>query len=161
MSDPFADDFLTEAQKVFVMEFIKCKRNATRAYMVAYPDASYHTASREGPSLMRVPKIAAEIALQSRLRLARMEVEAEQVLQDLKDTIREARENKDFGAAISGLKALGLEAGLFKKQVEHTGAGGGPIETQHQVVFFLPENTRPLTSPEEVIDVAALPEPSE
>jgi phage terminase small subunit len=51
---------LTPKQEAFIVAWL-VRRNSTRAYMDAYPGASYSTASGEGSRLFRDPRISLEI----------------------------------------------------------------------------------------------------
>jgi hypothetical protein len=51
---------MTPAQEAFIAHWL-VRRNATRAYQDAYPEASYSTASSEGSRLFHDPRISQEI----------------------------------------------------------------------------------------------------
>jgi phage terminase small subunit len=69
---------LTEANKLFIRAYM-IRRNATRAYMKAYPEASYETANTEGSRLLRDPRVSSRIKVLLAQEAARLKVTYEKV----------------------------------------------------------------------------------
>lgn len=75
-------DRLDVPRRIFVLAFILNGGNATRAYMEAYPRASYSTAKTEGPRILSKPEIQA--ALTQRIERAERQAIADA---DERDTV--------------------------------------------------------------------------
>jgi hypothetical protein len=58
-----------------------------------------------------------------------VQISKQWVMEQLVDNVVKAKEAKEFAPANKALELLGKEVGMFKDRVEHTGKGGGPIQT--------------------------------
>ncbi len=77
-----ADDTLNVNQRRFCVEYATL-RNGTRAYLNAYPEASYDTASMAACALLVKPKIRAVVLAIERENARRTKITARKVLREL------------------------------------------------------------------------------
>lgn len=94
---------LNDHELVFVKEYAKTL-NKTKAYLAAYPEATYSAANTNGPAMCRRPNIAAAVDYELAKRATAAEVEAEAILTKLKDAVERALDAGEFGAAIQGTR---------------------------------------------------------
>lgn len=77
---------MTEAENIFCREFVT-DFNATRAYLSAHPHVSRNTAGVEGHKLLKKPKIRAQVDELIRARCERLDIQADDVLRLLWQTV--------------------------------------------------------------------------
>jgi phage terminase small subunit len=70
---------LSDAHRLFVAEYLVC-RNATRAYLKVYPEATYETAKVEGCRLLTKPNVRAEVKAATAALSRHARVSAERVV---------------------------------------------------------------------------------
>lgn len=73
---------LTPRQKMFILYWM-VRRNSTRAYMDAYPDASYETARTEGSKLFRDPRITSQLRDRLEAEVKRLESTQQRITETL------------------------------------------------------------------------------
>lgn len=109
---------LTPKQERFVAEYL-IDLNATQAAIRA--GYSVKTADRIGPELLGKTCVAAAIE-KARLKLSiRAERTVLDVLKDIREVTREARDVNDHRAALKGLEMEGRHLGMFTDRLEHSG----------------------------------------
>ena len=72
---------LTPNQRIFISEYL-VDRNATRAYQVAFPDASYATCRSQARRLVTKPNIQEEIRAASEAQQKRTRIRADAVIRE-------------------------------------------------------------------------------
>lgn len=142
---------LTPKQQRFIDEYL-IDLNATQAAIRA--GYSQDTAKQIGHENLTKPDLAEAIALARQAQTERTQINADYVLQTVRETVERCRQvepvldrkgeqvyvetpNGDekpaytFNAqgVLKGCELLGRNLALWKDRVEHTGANGGPIET--------------------------------
>ena len=109
---------LTPKQERFVQEYL-IDLNATQAAIRA--GYSVKTAYSQGERLLRNAEIKAAIE-KARLKLSiRAERTVLDVLKDIQEVTREARDVNDHRAALKGLEMEGRHLGMFTDRLEHSG----------------------------------------
>lgn len=131
---------LTPKQKMFVKEYL-CDLNATQAAIRA--GYSEKTAEVIGFENLRKPKIAAAIQLAMNERSEKVELDAQWVLERLKEVAercmqavpvldREGNETGEYRFDSSGanrsLELIGRHLAMFTDKVEATGKDGQPLK---------------------------------
>lgn len=148
-----ANGKLTPKQERFVAEYlIDC--NATQAAIRA--GYSEKTAGVIGHENLNKPEIAAAIAVAQSARAQRTEIDADYVLNGIRELVErciQAEPARDatgkptgeykFEAnpALKGYELLGKHVGVFKDKMEVTGKDGGPIIHEVRRVIVDPRNT--------------------
>lgn len=110
---------LTPKQAAFVGEYL-VDLNATQAAIRA--GYSARTADRIGPELLGKTWVAAAISEGMSRRAEKTARTALDVLKDIQDVSREAREGGDLRTALKGLELEGKHLGMFLDRVEHSGS---------------------------------------
>ena len=109
---------LTPKQERFVAEYL-IDLNATQAAIRA--GYSHKSAARIGVELLNKTQVSSAIE-KARLKLSiRSERTVLDVLKDIQDVTREARDVKDHRAALKGLEMEGRHLGMFTDRLEHSG----------------------------------------
>lgn len=121
---------LTAKQQAFVAEFL-VDLNATQAAIRA--GYSVKTAGSIGEENLRKPEIQAAIAKAQAERAEKTQRTALDVLKDIQDVSKKARDGGDLKTALKGYELEGKHLGMFTEKHEHTGKDGKPIEVDHQV----------------------------
>ena len=121
---------LTAKQQAFVAEFL-VDLNATQAAIRAGYSAK--TANEQGARLLTNVSVAAAIAEAQAERAKKTQRTALDVLKDIQDVSKEARDGGDLKTALKGYELEGKHLGMFTEKHEHTGKDGKPIEVDHQV----------------------------
>ena len=111
---------LTPKRKRFVQEYL-VDLNATRAALRAGYSAK--TAYRIGAELLQKTSVREAVALAQEELAARAGRRAEDVLGDIRDIGREARDGGDLKTALKACELEGKHLGLFKDKVETTLSG--------------------------------------
>lgn len=112
---------LTDRQARFVEEYL-LDLNATQAAIRAgYSDKS---ACRIGAELLQKTQVCEAIQKSQERRAARVCRKADDVLRDIQEVTREAREKGDQKTALKGLELEGKHIGMFKERVEAEITGG-------------------------------------
>ncbi|KKO51142.1 terminase small subunit [Paenibacillus sp. DMB20] len=101
---------LTAKQELFVQEYLK-DLNATQAAIRA--GYSEKTAAETGYENLRKPQIAAEIEKRQQKIGEKNEITVEWILEEMKDTYRQAKEMGELSAANKSLEMLGRYKGMF------------------------------------------------
>ncbi|MDD2966618.1 MAG: terminase small subunit [Desulfovibrionaceae bacterium] len=104
---------LTAKQRAFVDEYL-IDMNATQAAIRA--GYSTKTASRTGAENLSKPVIAQAIAAAQARRAEKTSRTALDVLKDIQDVSRQARDEGDLKTALRGLELEGKHLGMFDKQ---------------------------------------------
>jgi hypothetical protein len=118
---------LTPKQQRFVAEYL-IDSDATKAAKRA--GYSPYTAGQIGYKLVQKSSIRAALAAAGTAVLARVTVDAEWVAEGLVSTYFRATAAQQFAAANKALELLGKMQALFVERKEHSGPGGGPIQTE-------------------------------
>ena len=121
---------LTAKQQAFVAEFL-VDLNATQAAIRA--GYSVKTAYAIGEENLKKPEIAHAIAQAQAERAEKTQRTALDVLKDIQDVSKEARDGGDLKTALKGYELEGKHLGMFTEKHEHTGKNGGPIPVEHNV----------------------------
>jgi phage terminase small subunit len=108
---------LTPKQERFVTEYL-VDLNATRAAIRA--DYSPKTAQACHSNILAKPKVAAAIRQAMAERARKIGRTALDVLKDIQEVTREAREAGDWRAALKGLELEGKHLGMFTDKVDAT-----------------------------------------
>ena len=106
---------LTAKQAAFVAEYL-VDMNATQAAIRA--GYSEKSAYRIGSELLQKTSVAKAIAQAQAKRAAKVGREAEDVLRDIQDVTKDARNAGDLKTALKGLELEGKHLGMFKEKVE-------------------------------------------
>lgn len=143
---------LTEKQKRFVEEYL-VDLNATQAAIRA--GYSQGTARAIGCENLTKPDVAEAIAAGRRAQAERTKIDADYVLQTIRETVERCRQAEpvldrkgeqvttdtpdggiakayifDSKGVLKGCELLGRNLALWKDRLEHTGKDGGPIQTE-------------------------------
>lgn len=118
---------MTDKQARFVNEYL-VDLNATQAAIRA--GYSVKSASRIGSELLNKTQVLNALAKAQKALGTRTSRQAEDVLQDIIDLTREARNAGDFKSAFKGLEMEGRHLGMFKDKVEAEISGGLTIQWQ-------------------------------
>lgn len=143
---------LTPKQQRFVAEYL-IDLNATQAAIRA--GYSKKTADVQGPRLLGNVGVAQAIQSGRTKQAERLEITADYVLGTIRETVERCRQAApvidrrgeheltetpdgsvakayvfDSKGVLKGCELLGRNLALWKDRVEHTGAGGGPIQTE-------------------------------
>ena len=110
---------LTPKQQAFVAEYL-VDLNATQAAIRA--GYSARTADRIGPELLGKTWVAEAIKEAQTKRAEKTARTALDVLKDIQDVSKEAREGGDLKTALRGLELEGKHLGMFLDRVEHSGS---------------------------------------
>lgn len=126
---------MTAKQERFVAEYL-IDLNATRAYKTVYGCAD-KVANANGPRLLGKASIAAAIAAGQEKAIERIEISQDWVLERLVENVERSMQAKQVmdshgkptgeyvyqgNVANGALTLLGKHLGMFKEQVEHSGA---------------------------------------
>lgn len=106
---------LTAKQAAFVAEYL-VDMNATQAAIRA--GYSEKSAYRIGSELRQKTSVAKAITQAQAKRAAKVGREAEDVLRDIQDVTKDARNAGDLKTALKGLELEGKHLGMFKEKVE-------------------------------------------
>ena len=109
---------LTPKQQCFVAEYL-VDLNATQAAIRA--GYSERTANEQGARLLANVSVAAAVALAMSKRAQETGRTAVDVLKDIQDVTKEAREANDLKTALKGLEMEGKHLGMFKEKIEFSG----------------------------------------
>lgn len=118
---------MTDKQARFVQEYL-LDLNATQAAIRA--GYSEKSASRIGVELLNKTHVLKALEKAQKSRAAKVSRQSEDVLKDIIDLTREAREAGDFKSAFKGLEMEGRHLGMFKDKVEAEIFGGITIKWQ-------------------------------
>ena len=165
---------LTAKQSRFVEEYL-IDLNATQAAIRA--GYSEKTAKQIGSRLLTNVDVQAAVSEGQEARAERTEITQDYVLTTIHSTIERCRQAEPVfykngdpvmcetedgevvpaytfqaNAALKGCELLGKHLGMFTEKVEHTGKGGGPIETRdvgaletaRRVAFILAQGSETL-----------------
>ena len=106
---------LTLLQERFCQEYI-VDGNATRSAIAAgYSESS---ACEIGSQTLRLIHVSKRIAQLESERLLRTKISADYVLSSIKETAEEAKEDKEYSAALRGFEKLGAHLQLFVEKSE-------------------------------------------
>ncbi len=119
---------LTAKQAAFVMEYL-IDLNATQAAIRA--GYSPKTARQLAVQLLMIEKVQNAITRAMEARAKRLDRQAEQVVRDIYEIGKQAREQGQFGQALKALELEGKHLGMFRERVEVSGTDGAPI--QHEM----------------------------
>lgn len=150
---------LTDKQKLFAQEYL-IDLNATGAYRRAGYAGTGNSAEVCASQLLSNPKVSSYIQECMNKRSEKVQIDAEYVLSTIKETVERCKQVRpvlrangeqvyvdtpdgdvvpaftfDSGAVLKGAELLGKHLKMFTDKVEHTGAGGGAIETSLTVTF--------------------------
>lgn len=87
------------------------------------------------PSRAAASRLSTKVNVQERVKelqgrvVEGIQISKQWVMEQLVDNVVKAKEAKEFAPANKALELLGKEVGMFKDRIEHTGKGGGPIQT--------------------------------
>jgi phage terminase small subunit len=112
---------LTRKQKLFVKEYL-VDSNATRAAKAA--GYSKKTARSIGQRLLTYVDIREEIDREIALRCQKLEINADYVIQGIKDIVERSQKVGQWATTLKGYELLGKYLKLFTDKTEVTGAGG-------------------------------------
>jgi hypothetical protein len=107
----------------------------------AYVEIGYTRNDGNASRLKGTEKIRARVSELTEKSAEKAALTLAGLMNDLMDIAKEAREAKQYGAARGAMMDLAKLNGWLAERVEHTGAAGGPIETQSELVvrFVRPE----------------------
>lgn len=117
---------LNPKQLRFVQEYLIDLNAKQAAIRAGYAPKA---AQEQGSRLLSHAKVASEIAKRQAKVAEKAEITAEFVLAGIVALIKRCEQNQEESTALKGYELLGKHLGMFKERVEHTGKGGGPIET--------------------------------
>lgn len=118
---------LTAKQAAFVAEYL-VDMNATQAAIRAgYSEKSAYRISSE---LLQKTSVAKAIARAQAKRADKVGRTAEDVLRDIQDVTKDARNTGDLKTALKGLELEGKHLGMFKEKIEANVSGGLVIKWQ-------------------------------
>ena len=109
---------LTDKQRTFVAEYL-VDLNATQAAIRA--GYSVKTAGSIGEENLRKPEIQAAIAKAQAERAEKTQRTALDVLKDIQDVSKEARDGGDLKTALKGYELEGKHLGMFTERINLTG----------------------------------------
>jgi phage terminase small subunit len=120
-------------QQRFVDEYLIDQNGKAAAIRAGY---SVRRAQPTACDLLKLPDVAAAVA-EGLAKLAdRNGLSADWVLSELQENHRLARSEGEYAASNKALELLGKHIGMFKDQLEHSGAIGTyesqPIEREHR-----------------------------
>ena len=123
---------LTAKQEAFAAALAKGVSQA-QAYRTAFPSSTRwkdQTVWSEASRLAGTPKVSTRVVeLQSAAARSTIFTLADH-LRNLEKISKAALKEKDFTAAARAEEARGKASGFYIQKLEHTGKGGGPIETK-------------------------------
>ena len=125
---------MTPKQQRFVAEYL-VDLNATQAAIRA--GYSARTASSQGERLLRNVEVAAALGKAQAKRAKDLVRTAADVLKDIQDVTKEAREAGDHRAAFKGLELEGKHIGMFAERIEHGGAVDVNVSVSPAIDGFL------------------------
>ena len=102
--------------------------NATQAYIRA--GYSKNGAGQSADKLLKNAEIATRIAELNGTAMQRLEITQDQILTDINDIAKEAREAGQFGAAIKGKELVGKHLGLWR---DDTGRAQGLLTLLEEI----------------------------
>lgn len=113
---------LKPQHQVFINEYLTNGYNMTQAYMVAYPDASYATASRNGHRLMKTQRIKDAVAQEIELRVGTKEELKRKITLKLAEMAFSSKddENYPYAAQTKALDMLNKMSGNYTEKIEVT-----------------------------------------
>ena len=131
---------LTPKQERFCQLYIELG-NASEAYRQSYDADSMNenTVNRKAKELLDNGKITARLELIRKEHSKRHNITVDSLLIELEEARKMAldlniQEKPQVSAAVTATMGKAKLLGLDKQVIEHTGAGGGPIETINQNV---------------------------
>lgn len=110
---------LTNKQRVFVTEYL-VDMNATQAAIRA--GYSKRSAARIAVELLNKNHVAQAVQEAQNARAAQSQRTAQDVLRDIQEVTRDARQSGQFKIALRGLELEGKHLGMFTERVEMSGA---------------------------------------
>ena len=129
---------LTPKQERFCQLYIELG-NASEAYRQSYDADSMNenTVNRKAKELLDNGKITARLELIRKEHSKRHNITVDSLLIELEEARKMAldlniQEKPQVSAAVTATMGKAKLLGLDKQVIEHTGAGGGPIETINQ-----------------------------
>lgn len=122
-------------QEMFVKEYL-VDLNATQAAIRA--GYSQKTAYAIGEENLRKPEIAEAIQKAMDKRAEKVEINAEYVLNGIKEVVEEARADGEKSAALKGYEMLGKHLRLFADKTEISGPNGGAVPLEFTINFVKP-----------------------
>ncbi len=105
-------DLTKDRHKFFVLEYLVDFNAARAARAVGYKD-SVTSSRQQGMKLLKREDVQLALAECRRRAAAQLEVTVESVVENLSQTVTEARDAGQFGAAISGIRLVGDYLGMF------------------------------------------------
>ena len=124
---------LTPKQEMFCQEFLVDLNGAAAARRAGY---SEKTAHEQAAQLLAKLSITERIAELKRERIEKVARTAQDVLNDIIAVTAQAREEGDLKTALKGLELQGKHLGMFTDRVQQevSGPGGGPLQSQNEIV---------------------------
>jgi len=108
---------LTDKQTNFVNEYMK-DMNATAAYLRAGYKCTEEAARRAASRLLTNVDVKAEIERRQEKIGEKNDITVEWILEEMKDTYRQAKEMGEYSAANKSLEMLGRYKGMFNDKLK-------------------------------------------
>ena len=125
---------LNEKHKLFCQELYKQKGNQRKAYKAIYGDnLSDEVADVNASRLLSNAKIFKYFTSLSEKIEKKALITIEEVIEGIKEDIKDAKKYKQMSAVLKGRELLGKYLKMFTEKFEHTGKDGEPIE---QTIIF-------------------------
>lgn len=125
---------LTPQQARFVEEYLIDLNGTAAAIRAGY---SAKTAPAQASRLLSHVKVREAVEEGMKARQERTALTQDEVIEDLRRLGRKAEDARDYSPAIKARELLGKHLGMWRDRIEHTGAGGEPLNLA--VVFTQPK----------------------
>jgi phage terminase small subunit len=109
---------LNEKQKLFCRLLLKYKWDRIKAYTEAYPNCSEESARREASRLLTNVDIYEYMEVLGKEIANRDIITVQEVLEGIKEDIKDAKEVKQYSAALKGRELLGKYLKMFTDRIE-------------------------------------------